>query len=383
MKIMYYTWQENSYADAVKVLRDMGHKLVIADKHCKDYHDDDELYDYLMKLGKEDCDCIFSFDYFPIVSNVAQELQIPYVSWVYDCPHLTLYSKSVLNPVNRIYVFDRVQEQELKDIGCQYVYHQPLAAATERLNSQLGNLSMAYDDYAYDVSFVGSLYDHSPYDTIKYLPPYVKGYLDGVINAQQKVQGYNFADNILPDEVVSEFLKYVKFDFGEHFYPVERYVISDMVNRKITSNERIRLLNMVADKYKLTLFSGSPKDYVNNASFGGYVDYTSQMPDAFRRSKINLNITLRSITSGIPLRAIDIMAAGGFLISNYQPELEELFVNNEECVMYYSEDELMYFIDYYLHNDEERRRIAYNGYKKVNELYSYETVLNNMLTDIN
>ena len=42
------------------------------------------------------------------------------------------------------------------------------------------------------------------------------------------------------------------------------------------------------------------------------------MPLVFQNSKINLNITLRSIKNGIPLRAIDIMGAGGFLLTNYQ-----------------------------------------------------------------
>ena len=37
----------------------------------------------------------------------------------------------------------------------------------------------------------------------------------------------------------------------------------------------------------------------------------------FANSKVNLNITLRNIKTGIPLRALDIMGAGGFLLTNY------------------------------------------------------------------
>ena len=57
------------------------------------------------------------------------------------------------------------------------------------------------------------------------------------------------------------------------------------------------------------------------------------MPLIFRESKINLNITLRSITSGMPLRALDIMGAGGFLLSNYQQELAENYIDGEELVL--------------------------------------------------
>jgi hypothetical protein len=42
------------------------------------------------------------------------------------------------------------------------------------------------------------------------------------------------------------------------------------------------------------------------------------------------------------------MAAGGFLLSNYQPELAELFRDGEEVVMYTSMDDLKEKAGYYL-----------------------------------
>ena len=50
-----------------------------------------------------------------------------------------------------------------------------------------------------------------------------------------------------------------------------------------------------------------------------------ELPCVFRYSKLNLNPTLKSIQSGIPLRALDIMGAKGVLLSNFQPELVEYF----------------------------------------------------------
>ena len=55
----------------------------------------------------------------------------------------------------------------------------------------------------------------------------------------------------------------------------------------------------------------------------GYADYYEQMPKIFRLSDVNLNISLRTIQTGIPLRVLDVLACGGFLISNYQEELAE------------------------------------------------------------
>ena len=87
----------------------------------------------------------------------------------------------------------------------------------------------------------------------------------------------------------------------------------------------------------------------------------------FHLSKINLNISSRSIESGIPQRVWDIMAVGGFCLTNYQPELEEYFVIGEDLDVYHDLDELMDKVMYYLQNDKLRIRIAINGYKKVRE----------------
>ena len=70
--------------------------------------------------------------------------------------------------------------------------------------------------------------------------------------------------------------------------------------------------------------------------------------------------TLKSVQ-----RVFDVMAAGGFLLSNYQEELEELFVSGEDIVLYHNLEELLEKVEYYLTHEEERKRIAKNGQKKV------------------
>lgn len=383
MRILYYTWNENSYRDMHSILTSLGHTVLPVQYKLTDYNTDNGLADHLLSLNVKSYDCILSFDFFPVLSDIAQELSIPYVCWVYDCPHYTLYSKSIFNTVNRIGVFDREQLKDLQRLGCHNAFHLPLAANCVRLNSLLGPMSPALlPSYKHDISFVGSLYEQNMYDKISYLSPYVRGYLNGLISAQQTVQGINFPAELISDELLNDILHYVKFDFGEGYLPVSRRIITDLINAKITSAERITLLNQIAGNYSLALYTGSDAGLVPRAESGGYLDYTSAMPQIFRNSKINLNITLRSITSGIPLRAIDIMAAGGFLLSNYQPELDEYFVNGTDCVLYTHEDELLYYISYYLIHPDERAFIAYNGWQKIQERFDYPDMIRSLLKDI-
>jgi tetratricopeptide (TPR) repeat protein len=99
------------------------------------------------------------------------------------------------------------------------------------------------------------------------------------------------------------------------------------------------------------------------------------MPLIFRYSKININTSLRTIKSGIPLRVFDILGAGGFLITNYQSDIADYFEIGEDLVCYESEADLVEKVGYYLVHEEERKRIATNGYRKVKQFHNYEVRL--------
>ncbi|MBR4515119.1 MAG: glycosyltransferase family 1 protein [Lachnospiraceae bacterium] len=66
------------------------------------------------------------------------------------------------------------------------------------------------------------------------------------------------------------------------------------------------------------------------------------------------------------------MGMGGFLLSNYQPELDEFFVDGEDLVLYTSTHDLINKVEYYLSHEEERTAIALNGQQKVFSLFSIE-----------
>ena len=104
----------------------------------------------------------------------------------------------------------------------------------------------------------------------------------------------------------------------------------------------------------------------------GPVDYYNEMPFVFNNSRINLNISLRSIQTGIPLRAMDIMGAGGFLMSNWQADFFDFFIPGEDLMLFESHDDLISKCHYYLTHEKEREQIAANGYGKVKENHTYE-----------
>lgn len=151
-----------------------------------------------------------------------------------------------------------------------------------------------------------------------------------------------------------------------------------VIARKMANMERTSILKQVSESFQTKLFTRNQTPELPDIQNMGPVDYYNMMPYVFRLSSINLNISLRSIKTGIPLRCLDIMGAGGFLLSNYQADFYEHFIPGQDLVLYESVDDLLKKCAYYLRHESERKQIAINGYNKVKEYHTYEVRLQQM-----
>jgi spore maturation protein CgeB len=104
------------------------------------------------------------------------------------------------------------------------------------------------------------------------------------------------------------------------------------------------------------------------------------MPLVFHYSKINLNMTAKSIRTGLPLRIFDILSCGGFCLTNYQTELTDYFTPGVDLDYYTSEDDLLSKVDYYLSHEKERKEIASNGLLTASTNHNYPERLLQMLS---
>ncbi len=418
MTIIYCPWGEWSKDDVVTSFREMDHRVIEYDKIPASYIEDSEyengLTDLIMSTIDSDI-IVFTMNYLPLVARVTyqasrvtkerevaiitgQTHKVRYVSWVYDCPHLTLYSKTISYDSNYIFVFDRVMGEEIASLGAPNVYHMPLAVNTVRLGQLLGSgatISIesavgdienrkSTDRYTSDITFLGTLYEdeNNRFDQIAGLPDYIKGFVEGLVNSQLLLYGIDLVDAAFTDELCDQVLEHALFDFGPDFFDIKRNVVRDWIRKKVTVKERRGLIqNVLNNGLPVTLYA--PEKPTNLAvDYKGYADYYKEMPLIFNKSKINLNISLRSIKSGIPLRVIDILGAGGFCLTNYQPEIAELFENGRELVWFESPEDMIDKIKYYLSHDSEREAIAAAGYARAMSDFSYKYKLGEILKAI-
>ena len=386
MKILYLEWNSYCNEDMKQCLQKEGHDVEVCPFLEGIRVKQDEAERILQpRLTKANYDFVFSFNYIPIVSNICKEFEVPYVSWVYDSPYIHVYSYTVLNPCNYIFLFDYAVYQELHEAGIQTVYYLPLAVNPERV-ARLQNTPDKQKKFGADISFVGSLYNepkHRLYDKFAEVSPYAKGYLDAIIDAQKKVYGYYFLGELLDDSILEELQRVYPTDPNAPSVMKPRDIYADYVlARQVTALERQEILTLLGERIpnrNIKLFTNNGLTNIAGVKTCGQVDYNKEMPYVFANSRINLNITLKSIKTGIPLRVFDIMGSKGFLLTNYQEELLQYFEPGVDFVYYENYEDLLNKAEYYLTHEEDRLAIAENGYRKVCEEHSIEMRLREMV----
>lgn len=339
------------------------------------------------KMALEKQVYVFTFDFYPTLAEACHVCKVMYISWVWDSPHMTLWSKKVRYNTNRIFLFDRDLYRRLRGKGIDYIFYLPLAVDVSSFRETITKDNGASkDEWGGDVAFVGNLYNDKKtamFDNIAYLPPYIMGYLDAIMKCQTKIWGGDIVEKSLSEEVWEELYKYIKLDLGNRYdEDLYRVMVIDMIQRKASQIERKQMCSALARMFSFNLYSGSDTSYDPLIKNKGYVNYLTEMPLVFHYSKINIQITIRAITSGISKRVLDVLGCEGFLLTNYQPEIAEYFQDGKELVMYESMEDLCLKIAYYLEHDEERKEIAHAGYLKVCEQFTYEKMLSRMMDEI-
>jgi spore maturation protein CgeB len=417
MHILMYRWKAYNYRDIEQTFLLLGYTVDNIEQELGSYDVSPEFERVIEeKIRGTHYDMVFTVNYFPLISNVCERTGVKYVSWTCDNPLISMYHESVFHDCNYIFTFDKTNYLEFRGMGVKHIWYLPLAVDTERMDALLGapeevrtagaahegmktagtvpeeigtaesvpaeigkagRRKAAQDSemrkYRGDVAFVGSLYERNSYDKIKNrLPEYLRGYFDAVMEAQLNISGANIVEPMLTTNILEQLQEYFQLEKSEgSFSDLGLIFQTTVLGFKIAEIERRRALIELSKHYKVNVYSNSDVSDLLRIQYCGSVDYWSEMPKVFRMSKINLNFTIPNIKSGIPLRIWDVLGCGGFLLTNYQAEIPYYFKEGEDLVCFDSLEDLCEKVGYYLEHEEERKRIAWNGYRKVREKHSY------------
>jgi len=146
--------------------------------------------------------------------------------------------------------------------------------------------------------------------------------------------------------------------------------------------ERISAKWAIENGFEVALFGSgwqdkAPAEYIK----GEYIDNT-ELHKYYASAKIVLNDTREDMKKDgfISNRVFDVTASGGFLISDYMPEIEKFY--GDSIPMFKTKEELKNLLDYYLAHPEERTIKA----KKAQEItlanFTNQVVAQNILSAV-
>jgi spore maturation protein CgeB len=374
MKILFYQWHSFMNKGMERALKQLGMEYDVFFYPQTDWEEDEQFAEKL-QAAVAGHDLVLSVNFSPIVSGVCEKAGIRYLSWIYDSPVHIRNMESMKNSCNDIYVFDRGMAEEYRKMGIA-AKHMPLAVDTEVFAAALQS---GTDEYRAQVALLGNLYQTEYNYMTAPLEQYEKGYLEGIISAQSKVYGGYLIPELLTDELLARMNRQYSRVATDGFQ-MGRRELEFLLAGEVTGRERYMAAALLSNHFDFALYSTCKDERLTNVRMHDYVDYYSVMPKVFAASLVNLNISLRTIRTGIPLRIIDILGCGGFVISNFQEEIAEYFVPGQDLEIYENLEDLFAKTKFYLEHDDVRRQIAQNGFEKVQRDFTFQDRLGRMIS---
>lgn len=142
------------------------------------------------------------------------------------------------------------------------------------------------------------------------------------------------------------------------FYEYDKTKAHDILFVGRPGYERVSALWAIESGYDVALYGAGWQDKAPLQYFKGeYID-NDELHKYYASAKIVLNDTREDMKKAgfISNRVFDVTASGGFLISDYMPEIEQFYGNT--IPMFKTKEELSKLIDYYLSHPKERKQKA-------------------------
>ena len=296
-------------------------------------------------------------DPYGLLPRYFEDARIPYVSWFVDCPRTCLLFREVYcSPYSVAAIWDRAYEPYLRGRGFEHVLFLPLATDPAHFSGE------CQETWARELAFVGNSMIDMAREARKSLQGWYpelyklveEGFETGRINRHDYVLGL---DNVLPASML-ENLEEVKINNIEFLIQFE-----GTARMRTTLIERMNPygVEVRGDVHWLEL---TPR-------CGGKISYASELARYYRETAINLNITNLQMATSVNQRVFDAPAAGGFLLTDRQSDLEILFDPESEIATYASWDELEEKVQYYGAHPAERRVLIQKAQQRILAEHTY------------
>lgn len=312
-----------------------------------------------------------------VLMDLLARLQLPLASWFVDNPHLIihLYSRCV-SPWTALFTWDADNIESLQAAGFEHVFYLPLGTDPDRFHPNKGASAPA--TWQADLSFVGNSMVYKVGSRLKngrfprdLLLPFYK-----VSHAFMESEHRSVAQ-FLRDAFPQVFTCYEALPDNEAKLAYET-AITWQATRLYRNGCVRRLLPLkpliVGDDGWKVEFRHEPVQprYLEALS------YYTDLPRFYCRSLVNFNCTSKQMKGAVNQRIFDVPAAGSFVLTDWRPQMEQLF-EPQEMICYREPDEAPELARYYLTHHTERQSIALRARERVLACHTWAHRLQTLL----
>lgn len=312
------------------------------------------------------------FDEAGELASFFKTIEMPAASWYVDSPNIIVkaFNKNV-SPYVSTFLWDKGYIEDMEAMGFAEVAYLPLAT-DEDVFRPIKLRPSDIKRYGADVGFVGN------------------SMVDQVVEKFKKV-----SEELHPFlERMAELLSSSRMPFDELLKTIDE----DDLEKIKSLTPRVRLFLEAAILWRATLLYRlscietlkdfnpcihGDKDWKkllgNGYRLGHSLNYYRELPVFYNACKVNFNATSLQMEQAVNQRVFDVPACGGFLLTDHQGAIEELFDVGEEVVTYKDKDEIPQLARFYLNNPETREAIAMRGRDRVLKEHTYKHRLNTLI----
>lgn len=304
------------------------------------------------------------------LAGLLDDLKLPLASWFVDNPHLIIYDYDHPGTDNTvIFTFDAGNLEEMRAKGFSHVHYLPLATDPHRFRP--GLQKQTPQEWASDISFVGN----SMTDAVS------RSLAASSLPAQLHTQYERIAKQFGASGETSV-ARYLETNHPDWFSTLtalpsreNRLALESLLTWEGTRQYRLACVQSILEFSPLIVGDQGWNDQLNAARGWRHLpnlDYYTDLPRFYPLSKINFNCTSRQMIGAVNQRVFDIPACGGFILTDYREQMENLFDIGKEAIVYRTLEEIPSLIEKFLADPAQRKSISHKGRKRVQAEHSYE-----------
>jgi spore maturation protein CgeB len=296
-------------------------------------------------------------------SHLAEELKIPYCLLFFDAPYraekvLRSFAHSQLM---KVFCWDRYYFPFFTQCGIKNIHYLPLATNVDTFNCLKANTIEEND-----ISLVGTLnmellVTQPPASNA--LLPILQHFLKARLNEPVK----NF-DELL-EKIIFNLCPTEKEQFQQFKASSAFPLFRQDIQRRADALYRYNAIAALSKKHRVCIYGNdgwlAALRENHNAVYKGKVKYGRELAKVYNTSIINLNLTVMQLVHAINQRTFDCPIAGGFLITDYRKDLEELFDINEEIVCFKTIEEMLEKVEQFTLERAKRNSIVEKACKRI------------------